>query len=288
MIAIRIGQILDRNFHVTEDSTTPSKEIELRIESAKDSKHKMYRVSNVVFSRDQLLYLLSESSPLKRGSCIIIDEAAYSIGARRWYESTQKDLMEAIESIRSRGYVIIIVSLHPSLLDVVIRKFMVNFLIVVEDRGKCTVYHQYMLRFLDELHRSKFLTLTLQMPGYESCSSPTCLTCKHRTYCHNIRAVYERAKAKFVLGMTESARNSAEIDAEKMVKRIPVSNEDYVTKLHEDIAQLDRKRGRVNILSLQKHLLDSFGNKVSIQRCYFLRTMLETAHPEDFATKPDT
>lgn len=288
LFGTRMGQIIDPHFHVTEDSTLPSKEIELRIEAARDSKHKMYRVSNIVFSRDQLLYLLSESSPLKRGACILVDEVQYSLGARRWYESVQKDLMEAIESIRSRGFVIILVSLHPSLLDITLRKFMCNFLIVLEDRGKATVYKQYMLRFKDELHHSKFCTLKLQLPGYESCSSPTCLTCQHRSYCQNIRAIYERAKAKFVLGMTQNARNSAEIDQEKLQKRIPVSNETMIADLHENIALLDKKRGRVNILSIQKQLFDSFGQKVSIQRCYFLRTMLETAHPEDITAKADT
>ena len=73
--------------------------------------------SQVVFDRGHFLYLIGNKSPLKRGQIIMADEAQYAMGSRNWYEDLQQDLMEAVESVRSRGYIILIVALHLNMLD---------------------------------------------------------------------------------------------------------------------------------------------------------------------------
>jgi len=57
--------------------------------------------TQIVFTRPQLLHIIGEKSPLKRGQVILIDEAHYQMGSRRWMESVQKDLMDALASVRS-------------------------------------------------------------------------------------------------------------------------------------------------------------------------------------------
>ena len=95
----------------------------------------------IVFDRTHLLWLIGADSPLKMGQVIVIDEAQFIAGARRWYEDIQKDVMEHIEAIRSKGFVVLIVALHINLLDKVIRKYVLSHMMKMNERGSATVYH---------------------------------------------------------------------------------------------------------------------------------------------------
>ncbi|MCJ7635589.1 hypothetical protein MUP77_24765, partial [Candidatus Bathyarchaeota archaeon] len=94
--ALRMAEIFDKDFDVT---------------------------IQVVFDRAQLLFLLGNDSPLKRGQVLMIDEAQFTAGNRSWWDEIQRELMSALEAIRSRGYIIMIVALHRNLLDLVIRQY---------------------------------------------------------------------------------------------------------------------------------------------------------------------
>lgn len=199
----------------------------------------------IIFTRPQLLHVIGEKSPLKRGQVIIIDEAHYGMGSRRWMETVQKDLMDALASVRSRGFIILIVSLHIDMLDKIVRKYVLSFMIHMEDRGVGIVYRLYTPRFARELYKTRLGKLKLRLPQAEYCDHPDCLTCKYVTgECETTRAIYERNKKAFIDNASKLAEARA-IEREQMVVRI--NKEKVVQELLAEGEKVELNlRGRVD------------------------------------------
>jgi hypothetical protein len=167
----------------------------------------------IVFERSHLLHLLGGNSPLKRGQIIMIDEAQFAMGARGWYEQIQKDLMEHIEAVRSKGYIIIIVALHQELLDKIIRQYVLSHMMWMQGRGKAAVYEFKLSPFAKEAYHPKIGNLSLQLPDIEQCAFPSCLLCKFSKTCMTDRARYERLKEAFLNKM--NAESKGKVDAKE-------------------------------------------------------------------------
>lgn len=190
----------------------------------------------IAFERSHLLYLFSAKSPLRMGSVIIIDEAQYTAGARSWYNSVQQDLMNNMEAIRSRGFLILIISLHLNLLDKVIRQYVLSCMMKMLRRGRAQVYELWMPTFANELHKKKIGRLALQLPDVEKCAYPSCLICKYIDKCMTIRAVYERSKTQFLNKMSENSQQKAEIkdrrtqtfDVNDMIAKLIAKKEEII------------------------------------------------------------
>jgi len=176
----------------------------------------------IPFTREHLLWLIGENSPLKEGQVILIDEAHFGMGARRWHDSVQQDLMDQIAAVRSKGYIIIIIVLHLDMIDKIVRKFVLSFMLHMEDRGHATAYRLYTPRFQNEMHRKRIGAVRLQVPDPDLCEHPGCLRCKFLKdgTCLTSRAVYERRKRTFVDDMAAQAKKRAEEkDKQKMTRR---------------------------------------------------------------------
>jgi hypothetical protein len=193
--ALRLAEILDADFDVTVQ---------------------------VVFERTQLLKLIGNDSPLKRKQVIMIDEAQFLAGARSWYDTIQVDLMNQLEAVRSKGYIIIIVALHRNLLDLIIRQYVLTLMFWLENRGEATVYNVFTPRFESEAHQTRVDTLKLNLPDVEKCAYPDCLTCKYLyAGCMTNRATYERIKREMIGRFAKNAQTKAEIKqmAEKRITK---------------------------------------------------------------------
>ena len=209
--ALRLGQILDKNF-----------DVELQ----------------VVFERSHLLFLIGPNSPLKIGSVIIIDESQYIAGARRWYENVQKDVMENIESVRSRGFVIIIVALHIELLDKIIRNYVLSHRIIMSSRGRAKCYRTFTPPFANKPFTHGMGSMALKIPDVELCESPSCLLCQYKEKCMTIRAIYERKKRRFLGKVSLQSQLKAEtlekrrirFDIKEMIKLIVEGKDELVFK----------------------------------------------------------
>lgn len=196
-------------------------------------------VIQVVYTTEQLMKLLSEDSPLKRWQVIVVDEANMSMGNRTWSDELQKGLMSQMEAVRSKGYVIIIVSLGIDLLDVVIRKHIINYRIDVQKRGVGWVYSYWADTFTGEERHKALGEVRFLLPGWEKCQALpplSCLTCKFSGLlksiyskkdkwkqigfkpCNNIRNRYELRKKEYVEldNKTSMAKAEAKVNS-KMV-----------------------------------------------------------------------
>lgn len=247
-MSIRIAQHLDPHFKI-RDAPAP--------DPNQDD-------SQVCFSREHLLYLLGSNSPLKRDQVIVIDESQYVANNREWYSRIQVELMKTLEAIRSRGFVIIIVSLHRKILDSVIREHILTHHVIVKRRGVGVVHRVYLPDFSDDVREPRLGTLKFRLlPGHEECSDPHCLTCRHlHKGCKNIRAIYERRKAEFIGAQSDESRVSIrekrqDRDAQRLLK-----NKDKMIEIlyqHKDEIKWTR-----------------FGNTQSAQTRAILQTALNT------------
>jgi energy-coupling factor transporter ATP-binding protein EcfA2 len=177
--------------------------------------HNFNPTIQVVFSRTQLLTLFGPDTPLKMGQVIIVDEAQFIAGARNWFKDVQKDIMEHLEAVRSRGYIIIIVALHIMVLDKIIRQYVLSHLMAMKKRGQATVYSLYVPTWEDKLYKTTLGHISLQLPDAAKCSFPSCLICKFQNVCMTDRAVYERLKREFLNGMSRESISRNEIRERK-------------------------------------------------------------------------
>jgi hypothetical protein len=310
-IALRLAQIFDRNFYVDEDFTAPDELVEEVNKANKkiDEANKFRRAegkplfpryelkaSQVVFERQRFLFLIGNRSPLQYGQVIIPDEAQYAMGARRWYEDIQKDLMEAVESVRSRGFIIIIVALHLDLLDTIIRKFVLSYMIHIEDRGLGTVYRLRTPRFESHMRKYRLGQLRLLLPGYEECPNPDCIRCSHlwpndeqKIGCQNVRARYERRKKMFTGMMSERAERKA---AEKAAPSDPdLTTDDMAKVVYENKEKLTYNlRGRISPTSIALIIAEKTNQKVmlSSDKQYGVRKWVEAKYPQIALGNPNS
>lgn len=238
----------------------------------------------IAFERTHLLWLIGANSPLKMGQVIVIDEAQFIAGARRWYEDIQKDVMEHIESIRSKGYIVIIVALHLNLLDKIIRHYVLSHMMLMMERGKAVIYHLWTPPFMDKLFRRRLGKMALQLPDYEICAFQNCLLCKYIDKCMSLRAIYERLKKDFLGKMSAQAQQSAAIKERR--KRI-IDYNDLMNKIMQKKDKLVfSKTGTLEPESV-KLILEDIG--IILTDAETNRTIKrgKIKHPEVFKQKVD-
>lgn len=186
----------------------------------------------VVFERHTLMRLISNDSPLERGQVIVVDEAQFALGARNWFLDVQKDLMANLEAVRSKGFIIIIVCLHIAVLDVIIRKFVLSFMVHMEFRGHGIVYRLFTPRLESKMFTNRLGVLELPLPDVSLCGAPDCLICKFKKNCYTIRARYERKKLAFTGKKVKESEAKAIANMQrKESQNIP--DEELVKVLHE-------------------------------------------------------
>lgn len=193
-----LAMILDPKFNIVD---TPPPD-------PKDDK------GQLAFKRQHILFLTGPNSPLKRGQVIELDETHFGVGSRTWGNKDQQALTNYIAAIRSKGIILILVVLHTTMLDKMVRDYVINYEIHVTDRGIGTVYRRWFPQFGDKVFKKRLGKLVLPMPDADICNYPTCLGCKHMSpkkheeRCITLRAIYERRKEDFL-------NEQATIDQEK-------------------------------------------------------------------------
>jgi len=278
--ALSLAQLIDKNFTIID----PSEVNDLSTDR-----------SQVCFDRSHIMYLIGEESPLKYGQCVVIDEAQFAAGSRRWYDELQKDLMEQLESVRHKRLVIMIVALHRSLLDGIIRNHVVNYHIHVEKRGYGQPYYTWMPRFQKEAYIRKKEPLRLPMPDEYKCNSPNCLTCNlcwgtnKRSFqydnpellkCATLRAIYERKKTDHIGKLNRATREKIENRKKKeMAKNFTI--DDYVELVYqhkEDLAHT--QLGTVRVPSVKQIVLKHMAVELGHTRAGHVRSALQEKYPD--------
>jgi len=207
-------------------------------------------VKQIVFNREHLLDIISKKIKIEPGQCILIDEAHMATGARHWFEEIQRELVDQIATVRSMGIILIFVVLHISMLDKIIRMFVLTYQLHMEHRGVVVEYKVTMPRFESKVYHPREGKIALTVPSIDECPSNECLWCKeYKDWCLNIRAVYERLKDKYLREASEKTKRKAEA---KQLKDNPLTQTEQLELIYKNkdfVAYT--KRGLIDGSSIQ-------------------------------------
>ena len=228
---------------------------------------KRFTVDQVLFTREEILEVVSGVRKLRPKSCVIIDESHIALGNRNWAVAAQKSLVELFQSVRHLGLLIFVVCLHPTTLDVQIRNFLISYQLHSERPGVTTPYATSMGRFSDKLYTRRMETLKLRLPGGGSCNYENCLQCEHITTCNNIRAQYERKKRAYLRGIaTETIHEVTDAHAKATQRRLSVN--DYLAVVKEHTEDIVTNRVCNTDAASVKRILSAQGHAPSDSICH--------------------
>lgn len=226
--ALRLAEILDPAFKVYDN---PEK-------GEKDN-------SQIVFSRSHLSYLTGKNSPLKAGQVIVIDETHFDWGSRTFQVKDQRHSVNYLSAIRSKGLILFFVVLNLSMLDRILREFLITWEIAVRDRGKGLAYSRKFYTFSKHSIPSRMGPIEFEVPDPRGCPSPDCLKCGDREKCSSLKAIYERKKKAFLDNQAEpedikSKETKTEV-SEVIYNAILPTNRKYPVKVttQENISHTD-------------------------------------------------
>ena len=117
--AMAFAQLYDPNFTIIDTPAPPPNE----------------DTSSMAFEREHIAYLVGDSTPLKRGQAVVVDEAHFGLGSRSYQNVKQIEIVNLVAALRSKGFMVIIVTLHSTMLDKIPREHVVNYEFSMRDRG---------------------------------------------------------------------------------------------------------------------------------------------------------
>lgn len=163
------------------------------------------------FSVDQIVFTYSDYMKLLRslpkGKPIMFDEPSYAMGKRDWYKQINKVLVQTIESQRFMVHPLFIPIINKALLDKTIRDHLIQFQVIVKDRGKADVFRLQTSQFEEKVYYHFICQLRYPLIG--KCTKPSCLGCRKMNQCKEFRAQYERKKKKIQSKRYEQAEVEA-------------------------------------------------------------------------------
>lgn len=231
----------------------------------------------IPFTQEHFLWLLDkQKTPLKPGDVIILDEAHFAAGARNWFKEDQKELVDLIASARNMGFVIILVVLHMSMLDNILRNFTMAFYIHLESPGSAIAYRTFTPRFSTDMIKVRIGELTLQVPWVADCDSPECLKCLDMSTCCNGRAIYERRKSYFQqlkIKQSQERRKQKQLDAISDNDKL-----DLINKFHNELTLTSH--GNIENTMIQHILTRELGLEVGKTKSRELAKMYKLRFPD--------
>lgn len=231
----------------------------------------------VVFDREDLLKIISGEIKVQPGQCVLIDEAHMATGARHWFEEIQRELVDQVATVRSMGIILIFVVLHISMLDNIIRQYVLTYQLHMEQRGVAMEYKVTMPRFDSKVYHPRQGRIALSVPGVGECASPECLWCKWRDRCLNMRAYYEREKKRYLAMKTDETTRKSET---KRQKENPLTQKELLDIVYKNKDFLNHTtRGTIDPTSIRS-ILEKEEIIIGQSAANILRNRLQAEHPE--------
>ena len=217
---------------------------------------------------------------------IEFDEPQEDLDKRDWYKDINKALVKTITSQRFRRRPLIIPIINQNLLDLNLRKYLLNYHMVLTNRGIGTVYKISASQFEDKIYRRRVCDIQYGMMDINKCSKDSCLGCKtlHKEHpeggftCDLWRAAYERMKEKIM-----NERDTKTLDGAKKAEAQKMTDKEIILAIKFDISDmLGMKGGKPSIdpAAIGIKVEERLGIIIGMQRCYRLRRLLMREYPE--------
>lgn len=176
---------------------------------------KRFDVEDIVFRYPEFMRCVLSTG---RGIPIMFDEPSYAMSKKDWYKELVKALVKTIESFRFKGKPLFIPIINNAMLEKDIRSYLLQFQVVIHERGRATVYRIFPSQFKSKVYYYTFCKLRYGLFDYNLCNKKSCLGCKKLNpkdkskRCIIFRARYERKK----IGTQEERYQVALEEAERL------------------------------------------------------------------------
>lgn len=238
------------------------------------------------FTVDQIVYTYAEYMKLLRGlpmgRAIMFDEPSYAMGKRDWYKQINKVLVQTIESQRFKVHPLFVPIINKSLLDKTIRDHLIQFQVIVKDRGKAEVFRLQASQFEEKVYHHFLCELRYPLigtcpPQFRKTNRDSCLGCRYLKKCPTFRAQYERKKAK----VQDRRYEQAEVEASYMETR-DMTDKQLANLSYAFKDKIINDKGQLSAKLLRVVLLHDLNVKIGYNRAYTIKELMKLMHPDDF------
>lgn len=249
---------------------------------------KRFGIDQIVFTYSEYCKELARNKP---GLPIVFDEPSYAMGKREWYKQINQALVKTIESQRFLVRPLIIPIININLLDKTLRDYLVIFQVHITMRGHALVYRIRASQGQDKIYRYLMCKIDYPILDFGKClrereakpeskNKSSCLDCKDVETCSLLRAGYERKKQVIQLARYEQDEEQAR---EKEVKEF---TDDQLLSMIKPYEKEYLEGEKVNQRLLRATFKERLGIKVSMNRCYLLKSIAE--HRLEHSLEKDT
>jgi len=249
---------------------------------------KYFSVDDIVFRYPEFLRCVITTN---RGTPIEFDEPSYAMSKKDWYKDIVKALVKTIESFRFKGKPLFIPIINKALLEKDIRTYLLQYHIVMHDRGKGTVYRLYPSQFKDKVYSYFMTKLDYGLFDNNLCSKKSCLKGRGSNYCHKLnpkdkskrcpvfRAEYERKKL-----MTQEHRYEIALEDAELKEYSKLSMDEIQSKVIGDFDKYyNENKDIVDIDLLAIVLKREYKIRLGHNKLYRLAKQIRYDHPSLFA-----
>lgn len=251
------------------------------------------RVIDRRFNVDDVVFRFSEfmrcAMTRHMGIPITFDEPSYALSKRDWYNEIQQALVKTIESFGFKVHPLFIPVINKALLDKTVRNYLLQYHVVMRDRGYGVVYRIFPSQFQDKVYPYEMCQIRYKLFDNNICDKLTCLDCKKLNpdekdkRCMIFRAQYERKKA---VTQEERYKSSAEEAEDKESQNISTDElEAKAMTLFDKFFNKDKER--IDIQKLQLVLRKEFKIRVGHNKAYELKNLIMYDYPERFPKEVD-
>jgi hypothetical protein len=226
--------------------------------------HKFW-VDDIVSSYAEYMEALLKKK--REGVPIGFDEPQYALDKRDWYNQVNKALIKTITSQRFRLRPVFIPIINLSMLDKVLRSYLIQYHVILNQRGEGNAYRLSPSQIEDKLYRYRLCRIEYGLFDQE-CGRKSCLTCSELQTCYSFRARYERKKATWQEGRDElqfqeaKTREIAEGINDDMIIQCVLDNVDKCRKI---------KNGSIDPNQIINVVRDKLKIKIGRTRAYEIR-----------------
>jgi len=237
---------------------------------------KRFTIDQVVFNLKQFLDAVL-NTPM--GVPIVFDEPSYAMSKREWYKELNQALVKTMESFRYKVHPLFIPVINKSLLDKTVRNYLLQFQVVVRDRGKAIVYRLSPSPFQDKTYQYFFCSLKYPLFDRHLCNKDSCLGCRSLTNkkkpCPLFRAQYERKKDEI-----QGDRYEESLEEAKSKESGKYTNSKIAGIVIPHIENFLNKRGGINIHKLRAVLEEDCNIRIGQTRTYDIKAIILRRLPQ--------
>lgn len=243
-----------------------------------------FRIDDVVFRYSEFMRC---ATTRHMGIPIMFDEPSYALSKRDWYNEIQQALVKTIESFGFKVHPLFIPVINKALLDKTVRNYLLQYHIVMRDRGYGVVYRLFPSQFQEKVYPYELCELRYKMFDNNICDKLSCLGCKKldpvdlTKRCMVFRAQYERKKA-----VTQDERYKIAIEESEEKESQNISTDELEAKAmvyFDKFFNVDK--GSIDIEKMKLVLQKEMRIRIGHNRAYQLRKLIEYDYPDRFPVR---